>query len=79
MIAVNGDYITYYGFYRTIESKRTRHVSALAKGMFALPSGPFVEADVDVCIWRYRYYGERTYVENLFEMPEETLDPWRGR
>lgn len=59
LIAVKEEDIKYYGRDRTIEAKCTRHVSEVVKGMLALSSGPLVEADVDVDIWMYRYYGER--------------------
>lgn len=49
LIAVKDDDITYYG---TTEAKRSRHVAEVARGMLAFPSGPLVEADVDVDIWR---------------------------
>lgn len=51
----------------------------IANGMLTIPSGPFVEADVDVEIWRYSYYGEHMYLANLCALPTETLASSRGR
>ena len=77
VIAVDDADLSYFG---SSTSKMSRHVAEVMKGMVALPSGPLVEeADVDVDIWRYRYYGERSYVRNLCGIPDETLAAWRGR
>lgn len=58
IIAVEDDDIMYNGRDRTIEAKRSCHMAEVSKGMLEPPSGPLVDADVDVYIWRYRYYGE---------------------
>lgn len=52
MISVNDDDIAYYGRDRTIETKRSRQLSEVEKGLIAVPSGLLVEPDVDVNIWR---------------------------
>lgn len=57
MIADSDEDITYFGRDRTIEAKRSLHVSEAAKGMLALTSGPFIETDFDVDIWHNGYYG----------------------
>lgn len=54
-IAVNDYYITYYGRDGSVDAKRSRHVSAIAKGILALPIVPLVEAYVVVDIWIYLY------------------------
>lgn len=79
MIAVSDGDITYYSLERTIDAKRSRHVFEVAKGMIDLPSGPLAEADADVDIWRYCYYGERSYGANLSALQRGTLSVDRGR
>lgn len=63
----------YYGRDVMIETKRSRHWAEIAEGMLELPSRPLVEDDVDLDIWRCRYYVERLYVESLCSLPAETL------
>lgn len=58
MIASNDGYITYYACERKEETKHSHHVADIATGVLSIRSGPFVEADIDVDIWCYRYYGE---------------------
>lgn len=55
------EFMTYYDLDRTMEMKNLLYVVEVAKGVLALPTGPFVGADVEVDIWKYRYYG-KTFV-----------------
>lgn len=52
--AVDNEDISYHGL---IESKRWPHVSNVVKEMLTLPRGPLLEADVEVEILLYLYYG----------------------
>lgn len=65
-------------YYGSVDAKRTRHVSEVAKGMLSLASGPLVDEEIDVDFWHYRYYGERRYVANLCAMPAELFVSWRS-
>lgn len=60
------DIITVYeadlSFQGWFDSKRVRHVSEDFKGLSSLPNSPVIEGDMDVYLWPYRTYGERTYV-----------------
>lgn len=71
VIAVDDIEFSYYG---SADSKPTRHLGDVAKGMFALGGGPFFEEGVDVDIWGYRYCVERWYIDNLCVLPEELLE-----
>lgn len=66
-------------YHSTDESKLTRHVAEVAKGMMALSHGPIVTEDIDVVFWRYRYYGDLPYVANLITIPEVQLNGWCGK
>lgn len=73
---MNDTTLVYYG---TDESKRTRYVVEASKEIMALSHGPIINEDIDVNIWRYSYYDECPYIENLVTIREEQLDGWPGR
>lgn len=72
-MAISEDDSTNYGLVITVESKRSLSVLEVSKGMLAIPNGPLVEADEDVDICSYRYFGERAYVANISALPTKSL------
>lgn len=62
LIAVND---IYQANFVLIDVKRTRHVSAVAKGLQTFSGGPLIAEDVDFDMWRCRMYSERPYVPFL--------------
>lgn len=71
MTAVSDEEITYYCRDRMMLAKRSRQVSEVSKAMLALQSGRLVEADVDVNISCYHYYGLRPYFGTLCDLLTE--------
>lgn len=47
------------------DARKYPHVVDVPECMLAFAGGPPMEDDVDVNIWRYHYYGERSRVANL--------------
>lgn len=60
-------------------NKLTRHVRDVRKGLMSMAYAPCVREDMDVDLWRYRTFRERSYVEGLCALTAEQLDDWRGR
>lgn len=56
----------------------SHHVEDVAKGIRDLAGGSLSEENVDVHLWRYRYYGERQYVANLCALLTHKLESWLG-
>lgn len=76
LIAVNEAYLSFRG---SFDKKRARDVSEVFKGLSNLPNAPFIAGDVHVDLWRYRTYGERTLVRNLYAVQTGRVKAWRGR
>lgn len=79
MISFNNENITYDGYDGSVEAKLSVHLGEVSQGMLAIPSGPLVDADVHVYIWKYVYYIESVQFEKLCTLPAETLELFRGR
>lgn len=58
--------------------KPTRRVAAVAKGLQTFAGGFTLDEDVDVDLWRYRFFSEWPYVASLCSFTEEDLSPSRG-
>lgn len=78
IIAADDIYLSYYG---SVDAKRGSHLVDVAKGIWlsqtARPGGQLVLEGVDVELWRYRYYCEWLYVDNLCDLPKDLIHSWR--
>lgn len=70
------DDMNYHG---SAHDRKPLHVVHVANGMLTFAGGPSVENYIDVDDWRYRYYGERSFIANLCALPAEQLAAWHVR
>lgn len=66
IIAVDYFYLHYHG---SAVSRQSRNLAKVWKGMLSVAGASFIVGDVDVNSSRYRYYAQRPYIANLFDLP----------
>lgn len=62
----------------TLQSKGIRHLTDAYKGLTSLLNAPVIGERLDIGVVRYRNYGERGYVGNLYALLDELLASWRN-
>jgi hypothetical protein len=63
----------------SVASRKVRLIRDVAKGMSALCGGEVIDDDLDVDLWKYRYFGERSYVHNLVALADDLPAEWDGQ